>query len=436
MPRTLADWLTHIESVHFRSIDMTLDRVRRVAHGLRLNQPPKVISVAGTNGKGSCVAMLESILMQTDCCIGSYTSPHLVVYNERIRINGVPAADEEIIAAFEMIESKRKDIALTYFEFGTLAALQIMYWRNVDIALLEVGMGGRLDAVNMVNADVSIITSIGVDHVQWLGGDRESIAREKAGIMRFKKPTVCGDRSPPNSLLRIARSRDVDLWLPQCDYDFSNEHGRVGWDWQIQRPTARAALMRWLSLKKLPVPVIPGAEQIANAATVITTLAQSNLVPNLQEAEIRIGLQKARLPGRLQEFPGEVRTLFDVAHNVDAVEVLLKYLKTQSKYQQLFAVFSILKDKPVGEITNLLGSVVDEWHVAGSQGERGQSSSQTVEAILGANPQAIVTAHQDLVAAYEQAVAKAGASDLVLVFGSFLTVGGIMRHLNVLPYCH
>lgn len=385
---------------------------------MQLQRPPfAAITVAGTNGKGSTVAMLESCLRQGGYCVGAYTSPHFHHYNERVRIDGEPASDAELCAAFETVERARGPVPLTYFEFGTLAAFDIFRRRAVDIAVLEVGMGGRLDAVNAIDADVAIVSSIGIDHTDWLGADRESIGREKAGIFRSGRAAICGDPNPPASIAQSAQQLDAPLLL--FGRDFSVETNDTGWVWR-RGHDVRAGL---------PFPALKGDYQLRNAACALTALAQLSERFPLSQSQIKIGLTQATLPGRFQILPGQPVRVFDVAHNPDAAQALAATLKRQFISGTTHAVFGIMKDKDIGGVVRALKDVVDRWHVATLKTPRAASEAEILQT-LHANGITAAETHADIGAAYDAVRAIAGKEDRIVVFGSFYAVGDILARPN------
>ncbi len=422
--RTLEDWLTHIQSVHWRTIDMSLERVRRVLDNLHI-QPLEfvLVSVAGTNGKGSSVGMLEAILAEDGYRTGAYTSPHLVHYGERIRVQGTPAAEAELCRAFEMIEAARDDVPLTYFEFGTLAALLIFHNHNVDVALLEVGMGGRLDAVNAVDADVSLITSIAIDHVNWLGPDRARIAVEKAGVMRAGRPAVVADAEPPPALIEYAQRLKAHLYLLRREFDYQ-VRGDV-WDWSGPGHRRHRAL---------PKPGLMGQWQFRNAAGALMVLECLATQLSVSSEAIRRGLRSVNVPGRFQVLPGGPEIILDVAHNVAAVSALRDQLRTLGARRRTLAVCAMLRDKPVREVAKLLSDDIDQWWVAPIDDPRGAGGEELYREVfhgLGPGAGDKVASCVSVTEAFERARAAAHGDDRILVFGSFHTVGDIIAHLNL-----
>lgn len=405
-----------METLHPREIELGLARVAEVRDRLGLAQPAfAVISVAGTNGKGSTVAMLEHVLHAAGYRVGAYTSPHLIEYNERVRIATDAVSDAELCAAFERIEAARAETPLTYFEFGTLAAIDTFRQRNVEIAILEVGLGGRLDAVNAWDADVSIVSSVGIDHTEWLGPDRESIGREKAGVYRERHCAICGDPDPPHSLIEYAEKIGARLLCVDRDFDF--ERLPDSWTW------------RTLDKKHsgLPYPAMRGDYQLYNAACVIMALSCLAGRFPVKMADIRTGLLGAVLPGRFQTLPGRPVRVLDVAHNVQAVKALARTLTAQVVPGRTIAVCGMLHDKPIAAALRILAPLVSRWHVAGLPGARGASTEDMRVALAEAGVDEGAGLHEDIEQAYVAALAEAREHDRIVVFGSFHTVGAILR---------
>ena len=383
---------------------------------LRLRHPGfRTITVTGTNGKGSAVAMLEACLRAAGYRVGTYTSPHLIKYNERVRVDGVDATDAALCAAFERIEAARGEIPLTYFEFGTLAAFDQFARANIDVAVLEVGLGGRLDAVNAIDADAAMITSIGIDHVQWLGDTREAIGYEKAGVFRKDRPAICADPTPPASI--AAQAQAVGATFYQRNRDFSVERTDSGWTWRAGS-TLRAGL---------PPPALRGNHQIDNAAGALMVLETLKAVLPLSQAHIREGLLAANVRGRFQVLPGLPVRVLDVAHNPDAVRVLAQTLTQQVVTGRTFAVFGMLRDKDMAGAVRGMQDIVDAWYVTTlGTTERGATAEEIAQAIARAGLNKPVTQFNDARAAYAAARRDAGPADRIVVFGSFYMVGDIL----------
>lgn len=420
---SLSQWLAWQEQLHFRDIDPGLERVgtvwQRMGGSSRL--PFKVVTVAGTNGKGSSVAITASILEAAGYKTATYTSPHLLRYNERISINGVPCDDAAICAAFQRIDEARADVSLTYFEFATLAAADIFCREAVDIAVLEVGMGGRLDAVNLFDTDVALITPIGLDHTAWLGDNREQIGREKAGIMRAGKPVVCSEAEPPQSVTAYAESLKAPSY--QRDKAFSYKEGKNGWHWKNQD----------ISLKDLPFPALAGKYQLQNSAAVLQVcqLLQQQGLP-ISEQAIRHGLASVRLSGRFQIIPGSVIRILDVTHNQQGAENLRNLLLETPFRGSTYAVLAMLKDKDCKAVAAALDDVIDHWFVAGLDGQRGMSGEELAQNLSASLPTENIKACTTVADAYKAAMAASVSGDRLLIFGSFHTVEAAML---LIPEC-
>lgn len=384
-----------------------------------LARPPfPVLAVGGTNGKGSTVALCEAVLRAAGHRTGAYTSPHLIRYNERVQVNGAPASDAQLCAAFERIEARRGAVPLTYFEYGTLAALDVFRDQAIDIALLEVGMGGRLDAVNAVDPEVAVVTSIGIDHTRWLGPDRASIAREKAGIFRPGRPAVCGDPDPPATLLEAAARTGASLYL--YGRDFRAEPAGDGWTLRFGRRVRPG----------LPLPVLRGDYQLSNAACAIVALELlAERFPVMQE-HVRRGLLSAVAPGRFQLLPGTPLVILDVAHNVQAAEALARNLARHRVAGRTRAVFGMLIDKTIASVAAAVAPEVDEWYPVSLPAPRGATAAQVAQALAEAGVRAPAALYPNAAAGFEAARAAAGPADRVVVFGSFYMVGDIMAYFS------
>ena len=408
---TLDAWLAWQETLHPRAIDLGLERVAVVARRLGLDKPScTTVTVAGTNGKGSSVAMLEAVLRAAGRRVGAYTSPHLLHYNERIRIDGSEIDDASLMAAFERVDQARGDTTLSYFEFGTLAALLLFAEAGLDLQLLEVGLGGRLDAVNVVAADVALVTRVDLDHCDWLGDDRESIGREKAGIFRCGRPAIVADPRPPATLAETAAEVGADLRLRGRDFDIARLGADGRWDW-----TGR----KW-RFQGLPAPALTGVHQYDNAAGVLAALEAlpGGLAP-AREA-VAEGLAAVRLPGRLERRAGRVPLLLDVAHNPDACARLASYLAANPVPGRTLAVLGVLADKDLADMLAPLRDRVDAWYAATTAGTRGLSAEALAMRLRDAG---IEPAGQGRVAALVTELQRAAVpGDRILVFGSFLTV--------------
>jgi len=415
---SLNEWLAWQERLHSAEIDLGLERVSRVLHAMGLGKTPfKVITVAGTNGKGSSVAMLESVLIAAGYRTGAYYSPHLIRYNERVRIDGQEVSDQLLCRAFDHVDTARAQIPLTYFEFGTLAALQIFFAAELDVVVLEVGLGGRLDAVNIMDCDAALITGIGLDHREWLGDDRERIGYEKAGIMRPSRPAVCSDPTPPLSLSAHAADLGAPLACLGRDYGYTVQGDNWSWRGASRRRTA------------LPWPALRGGIQLQNAAGVLMTLEQLCADLPVTQGQIRDGLLSVSLGGRLQVLPGTPTRILDVAHNPHAAAELVKALESMPCHGQTHAVFAMLKDKDIAGVAREMSNAVDVWHAASLAVGRGASSGQ-LAALLGEGGGRAVHEYADPQAAYAAAHRACDAGDRIVVFGSFYTVAAILKLEN------
>lgn len=418
----LQDWLDWLEQLHPSTIDMGLDRVRRVAERLPLRMDCVVITVAGTNGKGSTCALLESILLAAGYRVGLYTSPHLLRFNERARIDGVELTDERFVEHFRAVDAARAGISLTYFEFTTLAALRAFALAGLDVAVLEVGLGGRLDAVNLVDADCAVVTTVDIDHASYLGDTRDLIGWEKAHVFRGARPAICGDRHPPESLVAHARELGADLWVLGRDFDGCGD--RQQWVY-TGRETRRSGLAP---------PALRGADQIQNAATALAALESlASRLPLTQQA-VREGLANVHLPGRFQVLPGRPVTVLDVGHNPHAAAHLVRTLQAMSYHPRTWMVFGVLRDKDVDGVIRTLAPVVDHWLLASLPGERGSDARKIARHLESAGivdgPEHVVTCHESPSRAYRVAQARAAENDRIIVFGSFLTVSDVLASLG------
>ncbi|MCA5919427.1 bifunctional tetrahydrofolate synthase/dihydrofolate synthase [Pectobacterium brasiliense] len=403
----LVTWLHYLEHLHAQAIDLGLERVKQVAEHLQLLQPTATIfTVAGTNGKGTTCCTLESILLAAGLRVGVYSSPHLVRYTERVRIQGKELPEALHTQAFADIEAGRGAVSLTYFEFGTLSALQLFKQANLDVVILEVGLGGRLDATNIVDADVSVVTSIAIDHTDWLGNDRESIGREKAGIFRQGRPAVVGEADMPGTIADVAAEKGAQLRRRGRDWEYSMQ--RETWSWQDKQR----------ELSRLPLPNVP----LANAATALAALHYSSL--NVSEEAIRHGLQYAALPGRFQTVQASPRLILDVAHNPHAAAYLANRLAELPKTGKVRAVVGMLSDKDIAGTLAHLTPLVDAWYCAPLEGPRGATAQQIAEHLTRSQ------SFSDVVAAWKQAMSEATEQDIVIVCGSFHTVAHVMEALD------
>ena len=405
-----------METLHPHEIELGLTRTVAVRDRMDLKVLPfAVITVTGTNGKGSTAAILEHSLHAAGYRVGCYSSPHLIDYNERVRIATDVVRDIELCEAFERVEAARAETPLTYFEFGTLAAVDLFRQHNVEIAILEVGLGGRLDAVNAWDAEVSIVSSVGIDHTEWLGPDRESIGREKAGIYRAGRCAICGDPDPPQSLLQVAEEAGARLLCVHRDFDF--ERLQDGWTWRALDKMHTG----------LPYPAMRGDYQFYNAASAIMALSCIAERFPLKMADIRAGMLNAVLPGRFQTLPGRPLRVLDVAHNAQAARALARTLQAQVVPGRTIAVCGMLHDKPIVDVLRIMAPLVARWHLAGLPGARGTSTEDMRAALAAAGVSEEAGLHEDIVQAYAAALAEADVHDRVVVFGSFHTVGAILR---------
>lgn len=431
--KTLTDWLGHLEGLHPQGqagIELGLARIRAVKEALGQRQHCPVITVGGTNGKGSTCAFLENIIDRAGYRVGCYTSPHILAYNERIRLNGVPVDDAALCAAFARVEAARlaTGVALTYFEFGTLAAWEVFAAMGVDAAILEVGLGGRLDAVNVYEPDVAIVTGIALDHTDWLGPDRESIGFEKAGIFRAGKPALCADPQPPRSLLDHAASIGADLRLLGRDFGFERPgpevaESRLQWRWWCRR--GERVLRR-----SLAYPGLRGPTQLFNASVALAALeAIADRLPVTMQA-IRPGLIETELSGRFQVLPGKPAIVLDVGHNPQAVKVLADNLSNMGFFDRTRAVLGMLADKDIAGALVPLKDRVDVWHLATLPGPRGTSAAALAEIVRAAAVGGEIVCHDSPAAAMRAAREAAGESDRILAFGSFYTVAGALDALG------
>ena len=419
--KTLTDWLDHCERLHPKNIDMGLERVRSVAERLALRFTCPVITVAGTNGKGSTCAMLAAILGQAGYRTGVYTSPHLVRFEERLRLLGEVVETERLVAAFARVEHARcqvqPPVSLTYFEFSTLAILDIMAHAGLDVAILEVGLGGRLDAVNIIDPDCAVITSVDLDHMEFLGPDRESIGYEKAGIMRTGRPVVVSDPVPPQSVLDRAREIDADLWRFGVDFNFSGDQQQWAWTGRDRRYAGMA------------YPALRGANQLLNASGVLAALtALREQLPVTAQA-VRNGLAMVELPGRFQIVPGQPALVLDVAHNPHSVSALAANLDAMGFFPTTHAVFGAMADKDLALMLQRVNPIIDRWYFTDLPTPRAQTAARLAEQWRALNTRRDVQAQvfADPVQALQAAVLAADPADRIVVFGSFYTVGGVLK---------
>ena len=416
-PTTLAEWLDYQQRIHALGVDMGLDRVRAVWQ--RMGSPAiarQVITVGGTNGKGSTVAFLEAMLAAAGQRVGCYTSPHLLRYNERIRVAGADADDAALVESFERIELARGDISLTYFEFGTLAALDLFSRADLDTAVLEVGLGGRLDAVNIIDANAVIITTVDLDHVEWLGPDRDSIGREKAGIARRDRPAIVGEQEPPKGLLEALAAQGA--YVERAGHEFYVERETHRWRWHHRDGT----------VLNLPAPELAAPVQYANASAAIAVLHALQVVnPGELERIASVGMHFPRAPARLQSLGGDPVLIVDVGHNAQAARALADWLDAQPG-GRVHAVYGALADKDVGGVMSALGARVAHWHLASLDQDtpRGLSASVLAGVLHQVLPRAGFDTHDNVSEALAAARASARRGERILAFGSFFVASAVL----------
>jgi dihydrofolate synthase/folylpolyglutamate synthase len=416
--RTLDGWLDYVSSQHPATIALGLDRVSEVWRRMGAPGLPPVVTVGGTNGKGSTCAMLERILVEAGYRTGLYTSPHILAYNERVRLNGEDASDDALIDGFERVERARGDIQLTYFEFGTLGALSAFARADLEALVLEVGLGGRLDAVNILDADVSIVVSVDLDHQAFLGNDIESIGFEKAGIYRKGRPAIFGDTNPPKRLVEHARSIGADLMV--LGHEFRFEAHERQWDF-IGRKGARRAL---------PMPALRGRWQLKNASCALAALDELGDKLPVSLGEVKRGLALVTLPGRLQSIPGRPAIVLDVAHNPHAARSLADGLGDMGFFERTFAVVGMLADKDIAGVIDAMAGRIDRWYVAAPEAERAASAEALAKIVREHVPQAVLRSFATVTGALEEARREAGPNDRIIVFGSFYTVAEALRSVR------
>ena len=421
LPTTLPDWLALLESRHAEThIDMGLDRVRAVKERMQLAFSCPVIMVAGTNGKGSTCAMLEAMLLQSAYRVGLYINPHFLDFNERARINGEMASNEALVEAFNAVEAVRGEVPLTYFEFTTLAIMHLLSKAGVDVAILEVGLGGRLDAVNVVDADVSIVTSIDIDHTAYLGDTREEIGFEKAGIFRPGKVAICSDPVPPSTLIQHAQDIGADLWLLGRDFNYQGDQQQWSYGGRSQRRNS------------LAYPALRGANQLLNASAALAALEALRMQLPCGAQEVRAGLAMVELPGRFQVLPGRPTQVLDVAHNPHAAATLAQNLGNMGFHRYTYAVFGIMEDKDIDAVIAPMAGIIDHWCVAELDSPRSAKAGALAGKLAALKPAGAkegdfsVTAFANPGDAYANALSRAEENDRIVVFGSFYTVAGVM----------
>jgi dihydrofolate synthase/folylpolyglutamate synthase len=414
----LNDWIGYIESIHPSTIDLTLERIKIVIERLNLDISFPILTVGGTNGKGSTCSILESIYKEAGYKVACYTSPHFLNFNERIKIQALAVSDEVICEAFSRIESAREGVTLTYFEYGTIAAMIIFSEAHVDVAILEVGLGGRLDAVNVFDADCAIVTTVDLDHMDYLGHTREAIGFEKAGIYRTEKTAICGDFDPPQSLIKHAEFIHADLKIIGKDFGYEVHHD--SFDFLIDSSF----------VMNVPLPKLQGDFQLANATNALMAVKSMEDKLPLTEISIQKGITLTLLPGRFQEVKKMPSLIFDVAHNPQAARSLSHNLKTHAVPGKTIAVFSILKDKDIFGVIKVLNLDIDDWFIAEIQNERAASIETISNTIQKINPSAHIEAFKNIQEAYQFASKEATRNDRIIVFGSFFTVADIMKIIS------
>ena len=428
--RTLSDWLIFLEGLHPKTIEMGLERVNRIRTELGLVPSFPIITVGGTNGKGSTCAMLEAILNRAGYRVGCYTSPHLLRYNERVRINRQEASDTELCSAFQDVDSARvtNGISLTYFEFGTLAAMQLFHQAGVDIAILEVGLGGRLDAVNIFDADCAVLTSIDFDHMDYLGDTREKIGFEKAGIFRSGKAAICSEPDVPAAVRHHAHAIGAKFMHIGENFGYSANGADIT-QWNYWGAGGKR--------HSLPHPALRGAYQLNNASACLAALdALKDSLP-ITMSDIRQGLLEATLPGRFHVLPGRPVTVLDVAHNPGAAHALAINLASMGRPQKTYAVFAMLKDKDIVGVARALASKVDLWLTAGIDAPRGASANEATQALKAAGVTGAgetIRTFPNSATAYAYACERATENDRICVFGSFHTVAEVLRYRNTVEH--
>ena len=414
-------WIEHIQLLHYRTMDLTLDRVTDVINRITKDGIPfLVVTVAGTNGKGSVATMLESIFRHAGYVTGLYTSPHLVHINERFVVSGQPISDSELIEEFERVEKIRENVPLTFFEYGTAIAIDYFIRRKVDVAILEVGLGGRKDAVNVLNAELACITSIGTDHEKWLGSDREQIGFEKAGILRSDQLAVCTDRNLPESIRSAAGELSLNLYVN--GEDFSAHVHEFDWSWTSSCNGFENGI------DSIPLPSIPGNCQQDNSAGAVMIAVLARKYLNISDEAIRTGVGSSVLEGRLQLVQKSPQILLDVAHNIESVRELSAFLAEHPVEGRNIAIMSVLSEKPIEIMVDSIKSVIDQWHLCGIQDKRGITARKLfrrVQPVLDSI--APVHLHYDVTEAFNAARSIVQPHDRIVVFGSFLTVGDILQ---------
>lgn len=416
---SVEEWLKWQEGLHAQGIELGLDRCSKVAHDMELLSPKFItVSVAGTNGKGSSIEIIAAILKDSFYKVGCYTSPHLIKYNERIRINGVQVTDQMLCESFNRIDNVRKNISLTYFEFGTLAALDIFHQVGIDIALFEVGLGGRLDAVNCIDANIALITSIDLDHIEWLGTDRESIAYEKAGIFRDNQSAVCSDLNPPMALFEHAKK--VGTILHTIDKDFHYQLFQDSWSWQCND----------IAYLDLPCPSQYNVCQVQNAAGALMVLYLLRDRVNIDITLIKQGLQSFNIAARFQMIAQEKRIILDVAHNNQAAENLMNNLKRLPSQGKIHLIIGMLKEKDHAGFLSRLIDITDYWYTLTISTPRGSNSRVLKKKLLDLGVTVPISEHANISDAFSRVDAHFQLHDTIVVTGSFISVGKAIKYLQ------
>jgi dihydrofolate synthase/folylpolyglutamate synthase len=429
-PKTAVEWLAYIEALHPKAIAMGLDRVKLVINKLQLSPAFPIITVAGTNGKGSVCAMLNHIYVQAGYAVGCYTSPHINSYNERVSVNLQLISDDDLCAAFIAVEAARGDVALTYFEMGTLAAMWHFCHQNLDIAILEIGLGGRLDAVNAFEPSCAIVTNIDLDHMEFLGDTREKIGFEKAGVFRANKLAICGDENPPSSLVEFAKKIGANLQLIQRDFQVRKT--KYGWQYSAENTQL-----------DLPMLGLIGDFQLNNAACVVrAVLHLSDILPLTRsepsEAGLQVNIQKAlrttRLLGRFQQLQSTPQVIVDVAHNPHAAKSLAQNLKSTACVGKTLAVFGMLADKDVAGVISAVHGEIDAWYLADIHSARGAKAVTLQNILIKSDIKRPIKMFDDVATALAAACIDADKNDRIIVFGSFYTVAGAMTTMQSVSF--
>lgn len=427
LDNSLPEWLTYLETRHPKTIDLGLARIKNVAERLGvLSYPGKKIIVAGTNGKGSTCAFLEAIYLAAGYKVGLYTSPHFIDVNERIKLNGNMVSDRAMVEKLALVEQARKNVSLSYFEHTTLAAFLLFKEAELDISILEVGLGGRLDAVNMIEPDCAIVTSVDIDHTDWLGHTREAIGLEKAHVFRQGVPAICSDPKPPQSLVDYAHRIGADLWLFGRDFNYDGDKQQ----WAFAGRNGRKSALSY--------PALRGANQLLNASAALASIEALKPFLAVPIQSIREGLLLANCPGRFQLLPGQPTTILDVAHNPHAASVLAHNLHNMSYFPYTYAVLGMLNDKDITKVITTFKGIVDHWYLCDLPGPRGCTAkelAQVVQTQLPKDAEGLPSLQlfPDPVSAYQQAKKAMGQEDRVVVFGSFLTVSAVLAEVGKTP---